>query len=167
MKKIITRLYRHLITTKRTARQAFPALTLKAVQAKIAEGERTHRAEARMIVEASLNLQAVLTGVTSRQRAHELFSHYRMWDTEENVGVLLYVNLADHKVEIITDRAVGRAITSADWLAVCQTMTQEFANGSFHDSTLAAIDQMNDLLTTHFPDKDGKRNELSDRPLML
>ncbi|PUA17208.1 TPM domain-containing protein [Glaciimonas sp. PCH181] len=167
MKKTITRLYRHLITTKHTVRQAFPASTLKAVQAKIAEGEHMHRAEARMIVEASLNLQAVLNGVTSRQRAHELFAHYRMWDTEENVGVLLYVNFADHKVEIITDRAVGRAIPSTDWLAVCQTMTQEFANGSFHESTLAAIEQMNHLLTAHFPDKDGKHNEISDRPLML
>ena len=167
MKKIMTRLYRHFITTSRTARKAFPAMTLMEIQAKIAEGERTHRAEARMIVESSLNLRAVLNGITSRQRAHELFSHYRMWDTEENIGVLLYVNIADHKVEIITDRAVGRAIPSAEWQAVCQTMTREFANGTFHDSTLAALEKLNGLLTEHFPDADGKRNELSDRPLML
>lgn len=167
MKKIILRLFRHSITTRRTARKAFPATTLTAIQTKIADGERTHRAEARMIVESSLNLHAVLSGVTSRQRAQELFSHYRMWDTEENVGVLLYVNIADHKIEIITDRAVGRAIPKTEWQAVCHTMTREFANKTFHDSTLAALEKLNSLLTEHFPDIDGKPNELSDRPLML
>ncbi|KAF3999883.1 TPM domain-containing protein [Glaciimonas immobilis] len=167
MKKLLKRLFRHLFTTRHTARQAFPASTLKAIQDKIAEGERAHRAEARMIVESSLSLEAVLTHVTSRQRAQELFAHYRVWDTEENIGVLLYVNLADHQVEIITDRAVGRAISAAEWQAVCHTMTREFANGTFHDSTLAALDKLNGLLTEHFPDKDGKRNELTDRPLML
>ena len=75
-------------------------------------------------------MPAVLNGVTSRNRAHELFSHYRLWDTEENVGVLLYVNLADHKVEIIVDRAIGRATKSAEWQGVCKTMTKEFANGA-------------------------------------
>ncbi|MDB5767810.1 MAG: hypothetical protein JWQ61_2624, partial [Collimonas fungivorans] len=94
-------------------------------------------------------------------------SHYRIWDTEENVGVLLYVNLADHKVEIIVDRAIGHATKSADWQAVCKTMTKEFANGAFHDSTLAALEQMNGLLTQHFPDEGRKKNELSDKPLML
>ena len=167
MTKIMKRLCQHFFTTRRSARKAFPAATLSAIQTKIADGERTHRAEARMIVESSLSLQAVLNGVTSRQRALELFSHYRMWDTEENIGVLLYVNIADHKVEIVTDRAVGRAITKTEWQAVCQTMTGEFANGTFHDSTLAALEKLNSLLTAHFPDTNGKPNELSDRPLML
>ncbi|WP_211453251.1 TPM domain-containing protein [Collimonas antrihumi] len=167
MGKTLQRLWRHLLTTRRSAQRAFTAATLKAIQQKIAEGEITHRAEVKMIVEGSLSLPAVLNGVTSRNRAHELFSHYRIWDTEENVGVLLYVNLADHKVEIIVDRAIGRATKSAEWQAVCKTMTKEFANGAFHDSTLAALEQMNALLTQHFPDQDRKKNELSDKPLVL
>ena len=167
MGKTLQRIWRHLLTTRRNARRAFPASTLKAIQQKIADGEVTHRAEVKMIVEGSLSLPAVLNGVTSRNRAHELFSHYRIWDTEENVGVLLYVNLADHKVEIIVDRAIGRATKPADWQTVCKTMTKEFANGAFHDSTLAALEQMNSLLTQHFPDEGRKKNELSDKPLVL
>ncbi|MEM4987668.1 TPM domain-containing protein [Collimonas sp. H4R21] len=167
MAHTLQRIWRHLLTTRRNARRAFPASTLKAIQQKIADGEVTHRAEVKMIVEGSLSLPAVLNGVTSRNRAHELFSHYRIWDTEENVGVLLYVNLADHKVEIIVDRAIGRATKPADWQAVCKTMTKEFANGAFHDSTLAALEQMNGLLTQHFPDEGRKKNELSDKPLVL
>jgi uncharacterized membrane protein len=167
MAHTLQRIWRHLLTTRRSARRAFPASTLKAIQQKIADGEVTHRAEVKMIVEGSLSLPAVLNGVTSRNRAHELFSHYRIWDTEENVGVLLYVNLADHKVEIIVDRAIGRATKPTDWQAVCKTMTKEFANGAFHDSTLAALEQMNGLLTQHFPDEGRKKNELSDKPLVL
>ncbi|MDP5008338.1 MAG: TPM domain-containing protein [Glaciimonas sp.] len=167
MQKIIQRLWRHLTTTRGDARRAFPEATLKAIQAKIAEGEVTHRSEVRVILESSLNLQAVLNNVTSRHRAQELFSRYRVWDTEENIGVLLYVELADHKVEIVADRAVGRAIKKHEWQTVCNTMTQEFANGMYHDSTLAALDQLNSLLTQHFPDQKGKRNEMSDRPIVL
>jgi uncharacterized membrane protein len=167
MGQTLRRILRHLLTTRRSAQRAFTAATLKAIQQKIAEGEVTHRAEVKMIVEGSLSLPALLNGVTSRNRAHELFAHYRIWDTEENVGVLLYVNLADHKVEIIADRAIGRATKSADWQAVCKTMTKEFANGAFHDSTLAALEQMNGLLALHFPDQGQKKNELSDKPLVL
>ncbi|SDX58082.1 TLP18.3, Psb32 and MOLO-1 founding protein of phosphatase [Collimonas sp. OK242] len=167
MGKTLQRIWRHLLTTRRGAQRAFTAATLKAIQQKIAEGEVTHRAEVKMIVEGSLSLPAVLNGVTSRNRAHELFAHYRIWDTEENVGVLLYVNLADHKVEIIVDRAIGRATKPAEWQAVCKTMTREFANGAFHDSTLAALEQMNALLTQHFPDQGREKNELSDKPLVL
>lgn len=167
MRLTVKRIFRHLLTTQRNARRAFPEATLKAIQQRIAEGEVTHRAEVRMIVEAALSLPAVLNGLSSRNRAQELFNHYRIWDTEENVGVLLYVNIADHKVEIVVDRAVGRAIKAADWQTVCKTMTKEFANGAFHDSTLAALEQMNGLLTRHFPDQNGKKNELSDKPLVL
>ncbi|WP_329955999.1 TPM domain-containing protein [Collimonas silvisoli] len=161
------RIFRHLVTTKGSARNAFPAMALKAIQHKIAEGEITHRAEIRMIIEAALSLPAVLNGVTSRNRAHELFAHYRIWDTEENVGVLLYADLADHKVEIIVDRAVARVIKSAEWQTVCKSMTKEFANGAFHGSTLSALEQMNGLLARRFPRHGGKRNELSNKALEL
>jgi uncharacterized membrane protein YgcG len=162
----VSRLLTHLFTTKASGRRAFPAETLKAIQTAIAQGERRHRAEIRLIIEPALQLYDVLQGQTARQRAHELFSHYRIWDTEENCGVLIYINLADHKVEIIADRGVGRALAAADWLAVCKTMTQGFAHGTYHDSVLAALRQLNDLLHTHFPGNHSNTNELPNRPLI-
>ncbi|MQR02485.1 TPM domain-containing protein [Glaciimonas soli] len=167
MQKTIQRLWRHLTTTRRDSRRLFPAATLQAIQAKIAEGEVTHRAEVRVIIESSMDTQAILNNMTSRHRANELFSRYRVWDTEENIGVLVYVNLADHKVEIVADRAVGRAIHKKEWQAICHTMTKEFINGSYRDSTLLALEQLNGLLTQHFPDQEGKYNEISDKPIML
>ncbi len=165
--KTLSRLWKHLITTSAAGRRAFPAATLKAIEQIIADGETRHRAEVRMIVEPALSLPAVLQHVSSRERARELFAHYRVWDTEENCGVLVYVNLADHKVEIVADRGVGRAIAAADWQAVCRTMTQGFARGAYHDSVLAALDRLNRLLAERYPADGARGNELSDKPVVL
>lgn len=165
--KRLSRLIRHFRTTAADGRRAFPPSTLKAVEAAITDGESLHRAEVRMIVEPSLAAQAVWSGVSSRDRARELFAHYGIWDTEENCGVLVYVNLADHKVEIVADRGVGKAIAGKEWQAICRTMTQGFSEGRYRDSTLAALGQLNALLHAHFPDDGSPRNQLSNRPVVL
>lgn len=163
-----SRFYKHLFTTRAAGKQAFPADVLQAIQSAIAEGEKLHRAEIRFAVEAALPWHSVLDNQTSRRRAHELFARYRIWDTEENSGVLIYVNLADRKVEIVTDRNVGRALGKDDWQAVCKTMTAGFAQGNYRDSTLAALQQLNALLQQHFPASGtSASNELSNKPLML
>lgn len=120
-----------------------------------------------MVVEPALGMQAVLSGMSSRERARELFAHYRVWDTEENCGVLVYVNLADHKVEIVADRGVGRVVAARDWEAVCRTMTQGFARGEYHGSVIAALGDLNALLQRHYPDDGATHNQLPNQPLML
>jgi uncharacterized membrane protein len=165
--KTISRVLRHLFTTTLTGRRTFPATTLKAIQATIAAGEKAHRAEVRLIVEPALPLHAVLNRISARERGRELFAQYRIWDTEENCGILIYINLADHKVEIITDRTVGRVLDARDWQTVCTTMTQGFARGEFHESVLAGLRQLNDMLKTRFPPNGSHANELSNRPLIL
>lgn len=165
--KTLSRLLRHLSTTTAAGQRAFPPPTLKAIQDAIAKGETLHRAEVRLIIEPALALETVLNGTSARARAAELFSDYRIWDTEENCGVLIYINLADHKVEIITDRAVGRLIGAPDWQAVCRTMTEGFARGVFHDSVIAALDQVNALLQAHFPENGSSPNQLPNQPILL
>ncbi|HEX7634392.1 MAG TPA: TPM domain-containing protein [Noviherbaspirillum sp.] len=164
---ILSRLLRHLCTTSGAGKRAFPASTLKAIERAITEGESQHRAEVRIIVEPALSAQAVLQHVSSRERARELFTHYRIWDTEENCGVLVYVNLADRKVEIVADRGAGLKVAANDWHAVCRTMTQGFAQGDFHDSMIAALSQLNGLLQKHYPNDGSDRNELTDKPIIL
>lgn len=163
----IARLMKHVFTTADDGRRAFPPSTLEAIEAVITEGETRHRAEVRMIIEPSLGMQAVWNGVSSRDRARELFAHYGVWDTEENCGVLVYVNLADHKVEIVADRGVGRVIAAKDWQAICRTMTHGFAQGAYHDSVLAALRELNTLLQAHYPDDGSIRNQLSNKPVIL
>lgn len=165
--KTLPRLFTHLRTTSAAGRRAFPPATLKAIEETIAAGEKQHRAEVRLIVEPSLDMQAVLSGMPARERARELFAHYRVWDTEENCGVLVYVNLADRQVEIVADRGVGKVVAAKEWHAICRTMTQGFAQGVFHDSVIAALTQLNALLEKHYPDDGSTRNQLSDKPVVL
>lgn len=164
------RTFRHLTTGRLTGRKAFPSDTLKAIQAAIAEGETLHRAEVRLIVEPSLELQDAWSGMTSRERARELFTLYRIWDTEENCGVLIYINLADHQVEIIADRGIARCVPASGWQAVCATMTGGFAQEMYHDSAIAGLKQLNALLRDYFPEErsvQDQRNQLSNRPIIL
>jgi len=167
MKKTLPRMRIHLFTTKAAGRRAFPPATLQAIQDTIAEGETQHRAEIRVIIEPALVAGAVLRGVAARERARELFSHYQIWDTEENCGILLYVNIADRKVEIVADRTAARLLKAAEWQAVCATMTAGFARGEFHTSAVAALRQLNALLKERFPAAGRRENQLPDRPIVL
>ena len=161
------RAFTHLTTTAAAGRRAFPDDSLTQIEHQIARGEQFHRAEIRLIVEAALDINAIFSDTSNRQRALELFAKYRIWDTEENCGVLIYVNLAEHAVEIIADRNVGRRIEASAWHEICMMMTQGFANGKFNESTLAAIDALNALLHQHFPGTPTAANQLPDSAIML
>lgn len=167
MKKTLPRMHAHLFSTKTRSKRAFPTATLQAIQDAISAGERQHRAQIRMIIEPSLALTSVLHKVNPRVRAHQLFSQYQVWDTEENCGVLLYINLADHQVEIIADRGVVHLLKDAEWHAICHTMTSGFAHQEFHDSTLTALQQLNELLETRFPNNGVASTQLPNQPIVL
>ena len=163
----LSRAWRHLTSSKAEAKRAFPDATLQAIAEAITAGEQTHRGEVRLVVERALPFDCAWDGVTNRQRAIALFADCGVWDTEDNCGVLIYVNLAEHKVDIVADRGIDRKIDSATWQAVCRTMTDGFKQGRFHDASLAAIGQVNALLRQHFPAEGARPNELPDKPLML
>lgn len=161
------RLWDHLTTGQASGRRAFSKDVLTEIQKIIAEGEQLHRAEVRIIIEPALPLDDVMEGVHPRARARTLFSEYRIWDTEENCGVLIYLNLADRQVEIVADRGVGRLVQPAEWQAVCDTMTAQLKQGAFRDSTIAALKQLNELLHRKLPATGERVNQLSDKPIVL
>lgn len=163
----IKRQWRHWMSTTSKGKQAFSDETLAQLGQAITAGEQRHRGEVRLIVEHSMPSEAIWQDLSSRQRAIGLFAEHGVWDTEDNCGVLIYVNLAEHKVEIVVDRAIGRQIDNSTWQAICRTMTQGFARGEFRASTLAAIEQVNTLLAQHFPAQGQRSNELPDHPIVL
>jgi uncharacterized membrane protein len=164
----LARAFRHLTTSRASGRRRFPVDTLQAIRAAIAEGEVLHRAEVRVIVEASLDCEAVFRGMSARERASELFTLYRIWDTEENCGVLIYINLADRRVEIITDRGLAKCVSAEEWQAVCRTMTQGFARNDYHGSVLAGVRQLNALLAERFPEnRSAYSDQLPNQPVLL
>lgn len=162
------RFWRHLVTDQGSARRAFPASALRRIEAAIAAGEKQHRGQVRFVVEPSLPLARVLSGLSARERALEVFSELRIWDTEENDGVLVYLLLADRDVELVADRGIHRPVGTPVWETVCRKMEAAFRNGEFTVGVEAGIAAINALLAEHFPRGDGAdANELPDRPVML
>ena len=161
------RFWRHVVMTPFAARRAFPASTLEAIQRSVGEQEKHHRGEIRFVVEAELTTPQLRAGLTPRQRATELFAQMGVWDTAERTGVLVYVMLADHKVEILADRGISAVIEPATWQAICESMVAEFREGRFEAGSIRGIEAIAALLAQHFPAAGENVNELSDRPVML
>jgi len=162
------RLMRHLFTDHRAVRRAFPPAAMRAIEKAIGEEERRHDGELRFAVEAALPLAELFSGMNSRERAIECFGRLRVWDTEHNSGVLIYLMLADRCVEIVADRGIhGRAGATA-WEAISGEMQREFARGQFERGVVIGVRAISDLLAAHFPAGDSDRpNELPNKPVVL
>ena len=148
-------------------RRAFPVATLDAIQREIAAQESVHRGEICFVVEAELTTAQLWAGLTSRERAREVFAAQGVWNTEENNGVLVYVLLADHAVEIVADRGIDARLTPEQWREICREMETRFAAGRFEEGALAGIRAIAAAMGRHFPGSGAARNELPDRPVML
>ena len=150
------------------ARRHFPTLVLDAIQHAIADSEAGHLGEIVFAVEGSLGVADILRGKSARDRAREVFAHLRVWNTEHNTGVLVYVLLADRTIEIVADRGIAAQVGEEEWRGVCELMRARFADGDYEGGALAGVDAISAILVRHFP-ADGQRNpdELPDRPVLL
>jgi uncharacterized membrane protein len=146
----------------------FPAGLLDEIATAVAEGERTHLGEVRLAVESRLTPQAVLAGLDAPARARQLFGQLGIWDTEHNTGVLIYVLLAEHRIEIVADRGIARHVSPDEWTDVCDHMRDAYARGQWREGSLQGIADVHALLQRHFPN-DGRmrQDELPDRPVLL
>jgi len=163
----LARILRHLLTPNWVVRRAFPPAALARVESAIAASEAAHRGEIRFAVEGSLDLMPLLRGITPRERALQVFSELRVWDTEENSGVLVYVQFIDRDIEIVADRGVNACVAQAEWDAVCRRMEEAFQVGRYEHGMLAGIERITALLTQHFPARAHNVNELPDKPVTL
>jgi uncharacterized membrane protein len=162
------RILKHLATPDWAVRRAFPARTGEAVMAAVRAAENAHNVELRVALEGGLPIVALLRGQSSRERAIELFSMLRVWDTAHNTGVLVYVQYVDRKIEIVADRGISAQVKQEEWDRACAQITHDFAAGRFEQGALAGIVAITELLKRHVPPPPrGDRDELSDRPVIL
>ncbi|HEX8874622.1 MAG TPA: TPM domain-containing protein [Nitrosospira sp.] len=162
------RILRHFSTGQMAIRRAFPEAALMAIEKAIGKSESGHRGEIRFAVEAALNTLPLLNDQSGRERAVEVFSHLRVWDTEHNNGVLVYLLLADRDVEIIADRGINAKVGNEEWESICREMETIFAQGRFEQGVIAGIESIGRHLREHFPTQTaGGENELPDRPAIL
>jgi uncharacterized membrane protein len=158
---------RHLFLDDFAVRRAFPRSTLDGIERAIATHEKRHRGELRFVVEGGLPVVPLLSGRAARERAIEVFSRLRIWDTEDNAGVLVYLLLADRRVEIVADRGINARVGAAAWDAICGEMQSAFAAGRFEAGAILGIEAISDLLAAHFPPGEENPNELPDTPVVL
>ena len=161
------RIWRHALSDDADVRRAFPAAVMERIEAAVADGERTHAAEIRLAVEASLPPVRVLAGLPTRDRALEVFGVLRVWDTEDNNGVLIYLLLADRRFEIVADRGIHRHVGNEGWEAIARQMEAIFAERRYVDAVEHGVRAINALLATHFPGGGRDPNELPNRPVLL
>jgi hypothetical protein len=161
------RALKHLFTPAWVVRRAFGDAAFGRIEAAIGASEQRHRGEIRFVVEGALDFVSVVRGLTPRERAVHVFSVMRVWDTEENTGVLLYLQLVDRDIEIVADRGISRRIASGEWEAICRRMEEAFRAGRFEPGVLAGIEEVSALLTRHFPAAGQNVDELPDRPAVL
>jgi uncharacterized membrane protein len=161
------RILRHLMQPAWTVRRAFPAHSLEAIRGAIAQSEAGHTGEIRFAVEHALDLRGLLRNLSARERAIDVFSQLRVWDTEHNNGVLIYLLLADRDVEIVADRGIHARVGSQGWEAICRGMEAAFGAGRFEAGVLDGIQAIGEHLRRHFPSAGGGENELPDRPVVL
>ena len=163
----LKRFFRHVWMSPLIQRRQFPSATINAIERAVVAGEKTHRGQVRFVVEAELTTGQLWAGVTSRHRAIDVFSMLRVWDSEENNGVLLYVLLADRKVEIIADRGVDREVGAERWRAICKEIELRYRKNDFVAGSVIGVEKISAELAHCFPARGGEKNEQPDRPVML
>ena len=165
----LARVWRHRWIDESEVRRKLPADLLERLTRRVAASERRHSGEVRICVEAGLPSSYLWRDAPARERAVMLFGKLRVWDTEHNNGVLIYLLLAEHAIEIVADRGINRHVTPAEWAAMAQRMGAAFREGRFEDGLTQALEEMSALLVAHFPLAEGApdRNELPDAPVVL
>jgi hypothetical protein len=158
---------KHLFMPPWAWRRAFPQTTLDAIEAATRASETTHSGEIRFAIENSLTAFRVWRGMTGRERAIEVFTNLRVWDTEHNSGVLVYLLLADHNIEIVADRGIAARVEASAWEAVALAMEAAFRQGEYERGALEGIRQISVLLAAHFPPEGNNPDELSNRPVIV
>src|SRR5437016_1927735 len=163
----IKRIGRHLLQHRWREQRDFPPMVLAAIEQAIKKGEATHSGQVRFVVEGALDGAPLFRNQPARERALDIFSQLRIWDTAHNNGVLIYLLLADRNVEIIADRGIDAKVGAVGWENICKEMEAEFRAGNFERGAIKGIEAASRELAKHFPGAGGGPNELPDAPVVI
>ncbi len=163
----IQRILKHLLSLPGQVTRRFSPATLDKIEQAIHASEATHRGEIRFAVEGDLDGAPLFKGQSARERAVDLFSQLRVWDTADNTGVLIYLLLADHAVEIVADRGIQAMVGPQEWRAVCEQMEAAFRRSDFEGGVLNGVAAVSQHLAKHFPANGPRANELPNQAVVL
>jgi uncharacterized membrane protein len=163
----IKRIGKHLLEYRWRVRRIFTPKVLAAIEAAIKSGEATHSGQIRFVVEGALDGAPLFRDQPARERALDIFSQLRIWDTAHNNGVLIYLLLADRQVEIIADRGIDAKVGAAGWAKICADMQADFKAGNFGSGSIRGVEAVSRQLAKYFPAHGKGPNELPDAPVVM
>jgi uncharacterized membrane protein len=163
----IRRIGRHLLEHRWRLRRIFPPAALARIQQAITTGEAVHSGQLRFVVEGALDGVPLFRNQPARERALDIFSQLRIWDTAHNNGVLIYLLLADHDVEIVADRGIDAKVGPEGWERICRAMETDFRAGNFEAGVIKGIEAVSREMAAHFPRRGAGPNELPDAPVVM
>lgn len=152
------RVLRHWFATDGAAQRALDPAALARIAERVRGSESRHRGEIRICVEGGLPWSYLWKGLRARHRAVTLFGKLRVWDTEENTGVLVYLLLADHAIELLADRGLNARVPPETWAGIVGRMRETFRAGHFEQGLVQAVESVEALLVEHFPARPGEAN---------
>ena len=164
----LTRLLRHRWADGRLRRVLTPEV-LQRLGQRVAASERRHTGQIRICAEGGLPLSYLWRGASARERAITQFGKLRVLDTEHNNGVLIYLLLAEHAIEIVADRGLAQRVPEATWHTLVQRLGQALRAGQYEDGLTEVLADVSALLVAHFPANGHApgSNELPDAPVLL
>jgi uncharacterized membrane protein len=163
----IKRIGRHLLQHRWREQRIFPPKVLAAIEQAIKAGEATHAGQVRFVVEGALDGKPLFRDQPARERALDIFSQLRIWDTIHNNGVLIYLLLADRAVEIVADRGIDAKVGAGGWQKICAGMEADFKAGRFESGVIKGIGDVSRQLAKYFPKTGAGPNELPDAPVVM
>ena len=164
---IFRRLLLHVFAGRFVQARRFPPAVLQRIAAAIEGGERNHAGEIVFAVKARWSLADVVAGHSVRARAEQAFATLRVWDTQDNCGVLVYALIAERKIELVADRGISARVPQEKWQTIVDDLARAFAGDDPAAGVLVAVNAIGALLAHHYPVQRGDRNELPDHPVVL
>lgn len=162
----LRRIWSHRWLDERDVRRAVPPELLSKLERFTAASEARHSGEIRICIEAGLPMSYLWRDATSRERAIAMFGKLRVWDTQHNNGVLIYLLLAERAIEIVADRAVSMPANSTFWQEAVNHLSAHLKRGDYERGLSQALEEISALLVQQFPLRADQPNpdELSNRP---
>ena len=164
----LQRIFKHRWLDEADTRRAIPPAVAQQLARRVAASEQRHSGEVRFYIEAGLPMSYLWQDRTPHDRAVAMFSKLKVWDTAQNNGVLIYLLLAEHAIEIVADRGLNAHVGAGEWAQIVGRMGAAFKEARCEDGLTQALEEVSALLVQHFPVQEGvaNPNELPDEPVL-
>ena len=170
------RILKHRWLDASDVRKTVTTPILERLTERVAASEQQHSGQIRICIEASLPMsylgqirRGTSVAKVVRVRALTMFSKLRVWDTQHNNGVLIYLLLAENAIEVVADRGLNAYVPPEEWQAMVERLGQAFKERRYEEGLMQAVDEVSSVLAEHFALAEGQTHadELPNAPVMV